>query len=86
MSPIEETILQMLGSLPPGKSLDPADVARAVDAEGWRRALPQVRSTAVGLARQGRLVILRHNKLADPDSFKGVWRMRLAMASDSPPP
>ena len=84
MSPIEETILNLLAGLAPGKSLDPTEVARAVDAEGWRRTLPQVRSTAIGLARQGRLVILRHNKPADPDSFKGVWRMRLPSESDSP--
>ncbi len=83
MSPIEDTILSLLALLPPGKSLDPAEVARAVDAEGWRRALPQVRSTAVGLARQGRVVILRHNKPADPDSFKGVWRLRLPLAGET---
>jgi len=35
-----------------------------------------VRATAVGLARQGKVMILRHNKPADPDGFKGVWRMR----------
>jgi hypothetical protein len=84
MSPIEETILQMLAALPPGKSLDPADVARALDAEGWRRVLPQVRATAVGLARQGKVVILRHNKPADPDAFKGVWRLRAAGPADQP--
>ncbi len=77
MSPIEEAILTMLPKTPPGKSLDPATVAKALDPEGWRRLLPQVRATAVGLARQGKLVILRHNQPADPDSFKGVWRMRL---------
>lgn len=78
MSPIEETILAMLAQqVAPGKSLDPAAVAKAVDPEGWRRLLPQVRSTAIGLARQGKVVILRHNKPADPDSFKGVWRLRL---------
>jgi hypothetical protein len=42
--------------------------------------LGHVRATAVGLARAGRLVILRHNKPADPDDFKGVWRMRLPIA------
>jgi len=31
----------------------------------------------VGLARQEKVVILRHNKPADPDTFKGVWRLRL---------
>ncbi|HEY4030741.1 MAG TPA: DUF3253 domain-containing protein [Caulobacteraceae bacterium] len=76
MSPIDEMIFKLLEQLPPGKSLAPEDVARALEPEGWRRALPQVRAVAVGLARQGRLVILRHNKPADPDTFKGVWRMR----------
>lgn len=77
MSPIDEMIFKLLDEVPPGKSLAPEDVARALDAEGWRRLLPQVRAAAVGLARQGRVVILRHNKPADPDTFKGVWRMRL---------
>ena len=76
MSPIDEMIFKLLGEIPAGKSLAPEDVARALDAEGWRRVLPQVRAAAVGLARQGRLEILRHNKPADPDTFKGVWRMR----------
>ena len=75
-SPIEDTILNLLSDLEPGKSVAPEQVARALDAEGWRRLLPQVRSTAVGLARQGRLVITRHGKPADPDSFKGVYRLR----------
>lgn len=74
---IEAAILDLLGKLAPGKSISPEEAARAVDPEGWRRQLSQVRSTAVGLARAGRLVILRHNKPADPDDFKGVWRMRL---------
>jgi len=76
-SPIEETMLRLLAEAPAGKSIDPASVARALDPEGWRRHLPQVRASAVGLARQGRVVILRHNKPADPDTFKGVWRLRL---------
>jgi hypothetical protein len=73
---IEAVILERLAALAPGKSVSPEEVARAVDPEGWRRLLPQVRATAVGLARQGRLVITRHNKPADPDSFKGVYRLR----------
>ncbi len=75
-SPIEEAIFNLLSDLEPGKSISPEQVARALDAEGWRRVLPQVRATAVGLARQERLVITRHGKPADPDSFKGVYRLR----------
>jgi hypothetical protein len=74
---IESAVFDLLGKLPPGKSVSPEEVARAVDPEGWRRQLGQVRATAVGLARQGRLVITRHGKPADPEQFKGVYRLRL---------
>jgi hypothetical protein len=76
-SPIETAIFDLLSAAAPGKSVSPEEVAKAVDPEGWRRGLGQVRSTAVGLAREGRLVITRHNKPADPDTFKGVYRLRL---------
>lgn len=74
---VEAAIFDLLGRAGPGKSISPQEVARAVDPEGWRRQLSHVRAAAVGLARQGRLVITRHGKAADPETFKGVWRMRL---------
>jgi hypothetical protein len=80
---IEAAIFELLEKLPPGKSVSPEEVARAVDPAGWRRELGKVRPVAVGLARAGRLVILRHNKPADPGDFKGVWRMRLPDASET---
>jgi hypothetical protein len=86
MSPIEEIIFAQLAGLAPGKSIDPSQVARAVEPERWQRALGQVRATAVGLARQGKVVILRHNKPADPGTFKGVYRLRLPMAGDADSP
>ena len=75
-SPIEDAIFAALAEVETGKSVAPEAVARVVDAENWRRILPQVRATAVGLARQGRLEILRHGKPVDPDGFKGVYRLR----------
>jgi hypothetical protein len=75
-SPVEDAIFAALAEVEAGKSVSPEAVARAVDAEGWRRVLPQVKATAVGLARQGKLVILRHGKPVDTEGFKGVWRMR----------
>ena len=74
---IEDAIFALLAEREPGKSIDPSEAARAVDPEGWRRLLPQVRATAVGLARQGRLAVLRHGKPADPEGLKGVYRLRL---------
>ena len=82
MAGIEETMLAMVGGLAPGKSVSPEDVAKAADPENWRRRLGQVRGIAVGLARQKQLVILRHNKPADPETFKGVYRLRLPLATD----
>ena len=76
-SPVEEALFALLAPLAPGKSVGPEDVARACDPEGWRRMLPRVRAEAVGLARQGKIVITRHGKPADPDTFKGVYRLRL---------
>jgi hypothetical protein len=77
VEPIEAAIFERLAAVTPGKSISPEEVAKAVDPDGWRRQLSRVRGVAVGLARAGRLVITRHGKPADPDDFKGVWRMRL---------
>lgn len=74
---IEETLFSLLADLPPGKSVSPEEVAKAADPENWRRRLGQVRGVSVGLARQGRLVITRHGKPADPETFKGLYRLRL---------
>ncbi|HEX3888159.1 MAG TPA: DUF3253 domain-containing protein [Phenylobacterium sp.] len=74
---IETAIFDLLAKVAPGKSVSPEEVARAADPEGWRRTLGHVRAVARGLARQEKLVILRHNKPADPDDFKGVYRLRL---------
>ncbi len=81
-SPVEDILMALLTPSPPGKSVSPEEVARALDPEGWRRMLPRVRAEAVGLARQGRIVITRHGKPADPEAFKGVYRLRLPMRTD----
>jgi hypothetical protein len=80
---IETAIFDLLAKIAPGKSVSPEEVARAVDPEGWRRLLGHVRAVARGLARQEKLVILRHNKPADPEDFKGVYRLRLPAPIDA---
>ena len=86
-APVETAIFDLLAKAAPGKSIAPEDVARAVEPERWQRVLGHVRAVARGLARDGRLVILRHNRPADPDDFKGVYRLRLpdpATPEDTP--
>ena len=79
--PIGDAAFALLAQRTEGKSICPSEVARALDPEGWRRLMPQVRATAVGLARAGRLEITRHGKPVDPSAFKGVYRLRLPAAA-----
>ena len=84
---LETAIFDLLGKVQPGKSISPEEVARAADPESLAGALlGHVAPSPAASARQGKLVILRHNKPADPDDFKGVYRLRLPMAGDPAPP
>jgi len=80
--PIEDAIFNLLKDKAPGKSISPEDVAKAVEPERWSRLFGHVRTTAVNLAREGRIEILRHNKPVDPESFKGVYRLRLPVPDE----
>jgi hypothetical protein len=78
---IEETIEALLSQVREGESISPNDVAKAVDAENWRRELPKVRAVIVGQARQGRLEMLRKGKPCDPEEVRGIYRVRRPNAS-----
>ena len=45
--PIETAILNKIAALEPGKSIEPAEVAKALQPEQWQRMLPKVRATAL---------------------------------------
>jgi hypothetical protein len=81
--PLEDVILGLCAECGAGKSIDPTAAAKAFaatrgeDELAWRHWLTHVRSTAIGLARKGRLVIYRKGKPADPDDFRGVYRLGL---------
>lgn len=81
--PIETAIFDALARLAPGKSISPDDVAKAVQPEQWQRLTGKVRGVAVGLAREGRLVITKKGKPMDPDAFKGVIRLRLPLEGET---
>ncbi len=80
---VEDMILALCGERGPEKTICPTDAAKAYAAArgeddlGWRNWLTHARAAAVGLARQGRLVIYRKGKPADPDDFRGVYRLGL---------
>ncbi len=77
-SQVEETLLALLSQVRETESISPNDVAKALDAENWQRELPKVRGVIIGLARQGRVDVLRKGKPVSPEGLKGVYRVRLA--------
>lgn len=81
-TPIQDTILSQLAAVAPGKSIDPMSVAKAIQPERWQRLLGHIRTDAIELARQGQIVILRHNKPTNPEQFRGVYRLRLRQEGD----
>lgn len=60
------------------KTLSAPEIAHAIAAEGdWHSLLVPIRRAAVSLAQAGRLVIYRKGKIADPNDFRGVYRLGL---------
>lgn len=77
---LEETLLGLVAACGPGKTICPSEAARAVGGahpDGWGPLMQPLRRIAVGLARRGRLVIYRKGRPADPDDFRGVYRIGL---------
>lgn len=74
---IEAAILSLVELRGHGKSICPSEAARAAFGDDWNRHMRHVRSAAIHLARQGRIDILRKGEPADPDRFKGVYRLAL---------
>ena len=77
----EETLLSLLSQLRTGESISPNDVAKAMSQEHWQRELPKVRAVITGMARQGRIELLRKGKPVDSEGIKGIYRVRLAVAT-----
>jgi hypothetical protein len=76
---IEATILRLLEELPTGNTISPVDAANVLSpGPQWHRQMPGIRRCAIRLALEGRIVIYRKGKPADPNDFKGTYRLGLA--------
>jgi len=73
---LEDAILNVLARAG-GKTLSAPEIAQAVAAGDWHPLLSPIRASAIELARAGRVVIYRKGKPADPDDFRGVYRLGL---------
>jgi hypothetical protein len=74
---LEDSVLNVLVRAGAG-TLSAPEIAHAIAPDGdWHGLLMPIRRTAVALAKAGRLVIYRKGKPADPDDFRGVYRLGL---------
>jgi hypothetical protein len=74
---LETALLAALGRVS-GKTLSAPELAQEIAVEeNWHDLLMPIRRTAVKLALDGRLVIYRKGKPADPNDFRGVYRLGL---------
>jgi hypothetical protein len=81
---IQEEILRQTAARGASSSICPSEVARALaggDDGPWRPLMGPVRRVAAGLARAGRIEILRKGKPVPPEAMRGVIRLRVPAAA-----
>lgn len=75
----------ILDAVRDGKDVSPQDIAKQIAADRakdtapadiWRKYMTAVRQQAISLARKERLLIIRKGKVADPNDFKGLYKLR----------
>jgi hypothetical protein len=77
---VNETILALCRAEGLEGRVRPEDVAIAILPDHWQTLTGRIRLASRKLARQGKIEILRKGEPADPDDFKGVYRLRITRA------
>lgn len=75
-----ETILQMCAAAWPDETVRPEDIAMTLYPEEWQALTKRIRLAVKQLAEAGLIQILRKGKPANPDEFKGIYRVQIADA------
>ena len=83
---VADVILELCEKAGPSGLLDPVDAAKAYAKIGgildstvrWEGYLEPVRESAAALAREGKIVIYCKGVPADPDKFKGIYKLKIA--------
>lgn len=73
-----ETILQMCAAAWPDETVRPEDIAMTLHPIEWQALTKRIRLAVKQLAEAGLVQILRKGKPAEPDDFKGVYRLQIA--------
>ncbi len=74
---IFDTIMEMVNA-DPEKGVRPQDIAMQIQPDDWQDLLKRVRLFGRQLAHDGYVNIMRKGKVADPDDFRGVYRIQAA--------
>ena len=77
---IRDTILEMTKKAGLTGSIKPEAVAQTVLPEFWQTLVKRIRLTSRQLAVAGKIVILRKGEIADPNDFKGLYRLQITEA------
>ena len=88
---IEATILDLVRSRAPGKTICPSEAARRLaanapardpDPAAWRALVPAVREAAAGLRAQGLIDVTQRGRAVDPLAATGPIRLGLPLTGD----
>ena len=74
---VVETILQLCAA-DEDSIVRPEDVAMELYPEDWQSLTKRIRLIARQLSEAGHIMILRKGQPADPNDFKGVYRLQIA--------
>jgi hypothetical protein len=77
---VRETILMLARAAGLQGRVRPEDVAIAILPNHWQTLTKRIRLAARQLAHEGKIVILRKGEPADPDDFRGVYRLQITGA------
>ena len=75
-------ILEMCGEAGHERNVTPAAIAQSLMDFDWQSLLKRIKQTAARQAKDGYIHIIRKGKPADPDDFKGVYKVRLVEGVD----
>ncbi|GAA4552319.1 DUF3253 domain-containing protein [Pseudonocardia xishanensis] len=70
----EQAILDLLGART--GTICPSDAARALDPDGWRDRMDEVRDAARGLVATGEVEVTQGGAVVDPATARGPIRIR----------
>lgn len=74
---LERTLLELLATRGPGKSICPSEAARRVQPDDWRPLMKATRAVAAKLVTEGRIVVTQRGEPVDLGTAKGPIRLQL---------